>query len=177
MAAKKDPQVKESSDEQVKTKATRQKQTRKKIDKEADYPCKSLVHGNLTYISKKTGMEVTWSEFGDEEWIEFSELQTMKSSQPRFLKEPWLFIDDPDVAEFLGLKQVYDNIISVEEIENFFKLTPKKAKEILKKAPRGIKDTIADKSRKGIEDGSLNNIQIIRVIQEELQIDLISLME
>jgi hypothetical protein len=150
---------------------------KKKIERDMSVPCRNLTSGRLTYISKKSGLETIWSEFGDEEYLEVAELLTMKSSQPKFLKEPWLFVDDEDVAEYLGLKQLYQSIIPIDEVEDFFRLSANEAKKVIPKLPKGTKTLIGEKARQGIQDGTLNNLQLVRLLEQELQLDLISLME
>lgn len=139
--------------------------------------CRNLTSGKLIYVSKKTGLETIWSNYGDEEYLDVGELLTMKSSQPAFLKNPWLLVDDEDVANYLGLKEVYANIIPVDEIDDFFNLSANEARNILPKLPKGTKELVSEKARQGIQDGTLNNLQLIRLLEQELQLDLLSLME
>ncbi len=139
--------------------------------------CRNITSGKLTYVSKKTGLETVWSNFGDEEYVEVSELLTMKSSQPKFLKEPWLFVQDKDVIDYLGLKNMYKDIIHIDEIDEFFKLSVHDARSQLQKTPSGIKSLLGEKARRGIQDGTLTNIKLIRLLENELNLDLIDLIE
>jgi hypothetical protein len=150
---------------------------KKKIERDMNVPCRNLTSGRLTYISKKTGLETVWSAFGDEEYLDVAELLTMKSSQPKFLKEPWLFVDDEDVAEYLGLKELYRTIIPIDEVDDFFDLTVSEARKILPKLPKGMKSLIGEKARQGIQNETLNNIQLVKLLEQELNLDLISLMD
>lgn len=150
---------------------------KKEITRDMVVACRNLTSGKLIYVSKKTGLETIWSNYGDEEYLDVGELLTMKSSQPAFLKNPWLLVDDEDVAHYLGLKEVYENIIPVDEIEDFFNLSASEARNIIPKLPRGTKDLVGEKARQGIQDGTLTNIQLIRLLEQELQLDLLSLLE
>lgn len=150
---------------------------KKVIDRDTMVSCRNLTSGRLTYISKKTGLETVWSEFGDEEYIDVAELLTMKSSQPKFLKEPWVFIEDEDIVEYLGLKELYKTIIPIDEVDDFFTLSVNEARKILPKLPKGMKTLISEKARKGIQEGTLSNIQLVRLLEQELHLDLISLMD
>lgn len=150
---------------------------KKVIDRDYMVSCRNLTSGRLTYISKKTGLETVWSVFGDEEYIDVAELLTMKSSQPKFLKEPWLFIEDEDVVEYLGLKELYQSIIPIDEVEEFFSLPVAEARKVVPRLPKGMKTLISERARQGITDGTLYNIQLIRMLEQELNLDLISIME
>ncbi|PLR99641.1 hypothetical protein [Bacillus sp. T33-2] len=152
-------------------------QKKKQIERDALIACFNVTSGRLTYISRKSGLQTVWSNYGDVEYLEFAELLTMKSSQPKFLNEPWIFVEDEEVVNQLGLKEVYKNIIPLNEVDEFFALDVNKAKEILPKLPRGMKDLIGDQARKAIQSGDLYNIQLVRLLEQELQLDLISLMD
>ncbi|WP_226035615.1 hypothetical protein [Aquibacillus saliphilus] len=173
-------QVSDKNEEVEKTTTKELKQEvpkKKSIDRDLMVSCRNLTSGRLTYISKKTGLETVWSEFGDEEYVDVAELLTMKTSQPKFLKEPWLFIDDEDVSEYLGLKELYKNIIPIDEVDDFFSLSANEARKIVPKLPKGTKQLIGEKARIGITDGTLNNLQLVKLLEQELKLDLISLME
>ncbi|MBG9464217.1 MULTISPECIES: hypothetical protein [Bacillus] len=148
---------------------------KKQINRNQLVSCFNVTSGSLKYISKKTGLETVWSAYGDEEYIEVSELLTMKSSQPKFLTEPWIFIDDEEVVQYLGLSKVYQHIIPIDEVEEFFNLSATDAKDILPKLPRGMKELIADKARKGVESGEFNNLQLLKLLEKELHLDILSL--
>ena len=169
--AKATEQVKEVEKEVVApTKNT--KKVRKELDRNMMVECRSVRYGTLTYVSKKTLGETNWNEFGDVEYLDLAELLTMKGSQPRFLTDPWIIIEDEDVVEFLGLKSVYEKIVSPENIAELFYQSPEELEETLVKAPRGTKDLIADKAREMVANEQLYDTRIIKVLNKVLNIDL-----
>ncbi|MCY9737436.1 hypothetical protein M5X17_27425 [Paenibacillus alvei] len=149
-----------------------QKKVRKEIDRNEMIPCLSVSDGEVTYISKKTGLTTKWGEYGATEYLDVAELLTMKSQQPRFLTEPWIVIEDDDVAEFLGLDKIYANIIDLDELEVFFRLPPHEIEEKLKQVPKGTKDLIAGKAREYVASDVLYDMRVIRVLDKALNIDL-----
>jgi hypothetical protein len=142
------------------------------IDLKEMVPVRNITNGSLTYVSKKTGAEIHWSDFGAEEYIDVAELLTMKSGQPRFFNEPWVMIDDENVIEYLGLRQLYDRIVNPDNIEEFFYLSVEDIADKLKKAPHGTKELVASKAREMVENGTLDSVRIVRVLEKELHIDL-----
>jgi hypothetical protein len=150
---------------------------KKQIDLSELVPCRNITSGMLIYKSTKTGLEATWSEYGDEEYLEVSELLTMKTSQPKFLKEPWLLVDDEEVADYLGLTKMYANLIPVDELDYFFEKDAKEIAEILPLLPKGSRELVADKARKLIEANELDSTKVIRLLEQELKVDLFSLMD
>jgi hypothetical protein len=145
---------------------------RKEIDLKMMVSCRNITSGSLIYVSKKTGFEANWDKLDDEEYIEVSELLTMKSSQPRFLQEPWIMVDDDEVVDYLGLREMYDNIILKDELEVFFRLSPTEIEAKLRIAPKGTRTLVAEQARAMVENDKLYDTRVIRTIEKELQIDL-----
>lgn len=142
------------------------------IDLKEMVPCRNVTNGSLTYVSRKSGTEVNWSEFGDVEYIDVAELLTIKTGQPRFFNEPWIMIDDENVIDYLGLRSIYDRIVNPDNIDEFFYLQAEEITEKLSKAPHGTRDLVASKAREMVENESLYDVRIIRAIEKELRIDL-----
>lgn len=163
----KDAEVKEAKNEvkEVQKKA-------REIDRHKRVAVRSVTQGGLTYISKTTGLSTTWSNFGDEQWIEVEELIRMKSSSPVFLTNPWIVIDDEEIVEYLGLKSIYDKIISVDELDRFFSKPVADIEATLKTAPKGTKQLVATKARKLVESGELDSNRVIKALEKALEIDL-----
>ena len=160
---------------EVKQATTPKRQTRKilkQIDPNEMVLVRSVFQGTLCYKSIRTGLKVVWNGYGSEEWISIQELLTMKASNPTFLTKPWLIIDDLDVVEHMGLKDIYNVITEIEDLDAMFTLSINEIKEKIKIAPKGFKDTIADTARKLVLEEKLYDIRVIRMLEEELQIEL-----
>ncbi|MDH6674428.1 hypothetical protein M2277_005120 [Paenibacillus sp. LBL] len=136
------------------------------IDRDEWVTIMNYTTGRTRYTSRKTGTEVTFSEFGQTDEIQVGELITMKNAHPRYLREPWLVILDEEVVEFLGLQEVYENLIITDNLEEIFKMSGDQFKEVLMKAPKGMAQTIVSKATELIENKRLDSISIIRTIQE-----------
>lgn len=164
-----------AKDEEVKEAKSEVKATKKEarvIDRNKRVPVRSVTENGLTYVSKASGLTTTWSNFGDEQWLEVEELIRMKSSSPVFLTNPWIVIDDEEMVDYLGLKSIYDKIIAVDELEGFFNLPVTEIESILKTAPKGTKQLVSSKARKLVEAGELDSNKVIKVLEQSLEIDL-----
>lgn len=148
------------------------KRKSKQLDKNRRVPVRSVREGGLTYVSKSTGLTTTWSAYGDEQFMEVEELIRMKASSPTFLGRPWIVIDDEDVVEYLGLKDTYDKIIPVEEMDGFFKKNVEYIEELIKKAPKGTKELVASRARRLVQKGELDSNKVIKLLEKLLEIDL-----
>lgn len=143
------------------------------VDRDAMVACRSVVSGEMAYTSRKTHQTVEWADYGVTEYVDVGELITMKSSQPRFLTDPWIIIEDEDVVEYLGLKHVYDKIIPTEDIESFLLYTNlPDMEESLKAAPKGMKELVIDKAREMIAAETLYDVRVMRLLDRVLNIDL-----
>lgn len=155
-----------------KVKEETQVRRKKQIDLNLEVPVRNVHDGEVIYVSRKTGLQTLWNSYGDEVFMDVSELLTMKASQPRFLNEPWIVIDDEDVAKHLGLDKLYEKLVGTEELEGFFELSISEMENVLNKIPKGMKDSIAIRARKKFEDETLYDNRKIRLLQDKLKIDL-----
>jgi hypothetical protein len=146
---------------------------RRKIDKDEEVSCRSVVSGELIYTSRRTLMTVEWDEYGSIQYLTVEELMTMKSSQKSFLTRPWIIVEDDEIVDYLGLRSIYDNIIPLEDLEGFLLNTDlAELTSELQKAPRGIKDLLADKAREMIVNETLHDTRVIKILNTQLNIDL-----
>jgi hypothetical protein len=147
---------------------------KREIDRFEPIPVMNVTNGQLVYHSKRTGAEWVWSKYGDIEYIEFQELLTMRSSQRRFLDEPFIIILDDDAVEHLGLRKMYESFskISVDKIDEVFKLRQEDFEDVIEKAPRGIKHLIISRAREKYADRSLDSVMKIRFINEKFNLDI-----
>ena len=144
---------------------------RLEINRDELIECRSAVN-NLVYVSKRTGEKFEWATFGDVNYISLGELITMKSTQPRMLKEGWLIVDDEEAIEQLGLAKMYGNLFEITDIDEFFDLDANEMERILTNMPRGFKKSLGNFARERIESGQLDSNRKIKLLEELLDIDL-----
>ena len=144
---------------------------RLEINRDDLIECRSAV-SNLVYVSKRTSEKFEWKEYGDVQYITLGELITMKSTQPRMLKEGWLIVDDEEAIEQLGLAKMYGNLFEIDDIDEFFDLSEREIKRILTNMPRGFKKSLATFARERIQSGDLDSNRKIKLLEELLDVDL-----
>lgn len=159
--------------EQETTSNAEVKARKKEIDRDAWVTVMNYTDGRVEYSSKRTGAELVFSEFGQTDEIQVQDLITMKNAHSRYLREPWLIVLDDDVANFLGLGEIYENILDAEDVESFFNLSVDKMEEILLKSPKGVVQTIVSMGIKKIESKELDSISTIRLIEKIAGIELV----
>lgn len=166
----KQPTKKTADKETIKETPTPKRAVKKQIDPNVLVEVRNVTNGNVFYKSKRSGAEYYFEGYGTTDFIEFAELRTMNSGSPRFLKEPWLIVEDDEVAEFLNLKKIYDAMI--DDIDGFFDQTILDMEEKLRKAPRGSRLAVAQRARQLVDEGTLDSKSKIAMLENTLNIDL-----
>ena len=153
--------------EKIKSQAIQQ------VDHHKLVPVMSLSTNTLFYKSPKTGLTITWEDIGSTELIEVSELITMRNSSRAFLEKPYLLVlDDEVVDNVLRLRQLYDKVPELEQLESFFNLDTDKMEEFINSVPSGIIEQICLLAKKKVLDGSLDSKKRIDYLESKFNIDL-----
>lgn len=153
-----------------------------KVDRDAYVTIMNTTNGTVLYQSKKTGAEWRFTEYGQTDEMQVSELINMHNIHKRYLRDPWLIIvDDEDenakaVITYLGLDKVYENLIKPRDLERFFRLEPDKMEIIINRVPDGIKQLIVSKTLDMVREKKFDSISRIKVIQKVANLDFEELM-
>ena len=62
---------------------------------------RSNVFGELIYINDRTGDQITWENYEEEQVMSAKDIRDMKARQQSFFKEGWSFIIDSPALDFL----------------------------------------------------------------------------
>ena len=150
---------------------TPKRKIRPQIDRHEQIPVMNITYGNLIYRSRRTGMEVKWSEYGDVEYLEFQELITMRSGDRLFFDEPFILILDEDVVEYFGLEKQYDKI-DQSAISNCLKLPFEDFKRFVIDSPRGVQSTVVAMVRDKVRKGEFDSLRTIKFLEDTFQIEI-----
>ena len=162
-------------EEEVKTAKTK-KPTTKEVRKYAPddlIPCRSITYGELLLPGVKTKFLYTWANYGDVTEVYFQDLQALKSMRSTYIFKPRFIIEDEELVEQWksDLGKMYDDIVAID-VEAIFKLPANQLKAKLKKAPKGIQQAVKNIAGEKIQNGSLDSLAKIKVIDEILGTDL-----
>lgn len=146
---------------------------KKEIPLNTMVPCKSNVYGGLVYVSVKTNERHEWDDYGDVEYIELSELITMKNSQRSFFTKNWILIEDIEILKFLGVEKMYEKAINCESIDQMFHASHAEIKKQINGMSEGMKNTVICRARENIAEGKLDSISTIKLLEELLEAELI----
>lgn len=173
MRAKLMAELKEEARKEVEQELAVSQPTEKKdLPLHRQVPVMNITNGGLIYVSKRSGAEWRFERYGDVENIELQELLTMRSSQRKFFDEPFILILDEEVVEFLGLKKSYEKLIKPDSIDEVFNMNNDDFKEVIEKAPRGIKQLIVSRAREKYDNGTFDSIRKIKILNETMKTDI-----
>lgn len=123
-------------------------------------------YGMLTYKSRRNGNPLYFQSFGDSDYIQFGELQTMRSTQPAFFQNNWILIDDDDVLDALGVRKYYENSLRIGDFETVFNKTPKQLASILAKIPAAQKAVLFHLAADKVKSGEIDSKKKIETLEE-----------
>lgn len=125
----------------------------------------------VIFKNKKTGEVHKWLDTGDDLYLTVDEILTMDNQSHKFLRTPWLLIDDPEVVEAMGLKDMYDLIERVQDIDTFVTLPLDQIEADVNQLTKGFKGTLARLIDEKVENKELRDILVIRKFEELLSKD------
>lgn len=140
-------------------------------------PVTSNYKGKLAYTSSRiTGYTIIWDDFGSTEYVELSELVSMRNSARRFYEDNWIVIEDMEeysaiqIYDFLKVGKYYENVFTPENIDNLFEEDPAEILRIVSSFSKGMKDTIAVRAKEKIDAKELDSNNKINALSEGLGI-------
>ena len=146
-----------------------------KIPLDLEVPVVNNTPGTLIYITKRSGgMNASWGEYGDIQYLDIRELISMRNTDKRFFTDNWIGINGSDDGEFtaddiyryLRVDVLYTNYIPPERIDEFFELNPDEmAAEIADMTP-GMRDVIIAELSSRIASGTIDSVSKINALEK-----------
>ncbi len=150
----------------------RKSQAQVELPMDDEVPVRSLTFGRMAYKSPSTGRIYLWDDYGTEVWMKIGEILTMDSGSPDFTRKPLLLIDDSEVMEYLGLKELYESILKVEDLKDLFSKSTRVIEDYIDELPPVMRETMILKTRQMIQRGQLDSIKIIKLLEKKFNMDL-----
>jgi hypothetical protein len=172
-AAKKEEAIKA---EALKTAATRKTEpvVKKREFKETDgILCRSVTPGGLYMIGKKTGMLYEWNAYGHEYEVEYRDLVIAVRTRSDFVFGPLFIIEDQDfIDEFPIVQKFYDESYTDSDLKDIIKLPVDEMKKAIDALPPRAKENFKSIASTAVDNGTLDSIEKIRVIDEQFGLNL-----
>ena len=145
----------------------------KDIDETQYVTVRNGFHGWLVYKSTRTGEKYQWQDFGDTQEIELRELKNVKSANKKFFTNNWFMFDEDWIIDYLGVRQYYAHAVSVDEFDSLFDMKAEDLAKVLSEMTDGQKRSLSYRARQLYEEGKIDSLSVIRVIQDGLGINII----
>lgn len=143
-----------------------------KLDLHDEVLVKNGYCGELNVLLPKSKYVITFSEFGDDDYIELAELKALRNSKPIFFERNWLIIEDDNVIDFLNVGKYYADYLTVEDIDELFELPVDEMIAKIQKLNQVTRDNIARRAVDMIKDGNIDSVKKIEALEEELGYNL-----
>ena len=166
--------------ESVKEKKVVNKRTNNKLNKstlrrergDEDVLVRSVV-GCVCFKSPKSGITYNFTEIGDEEWMSIDEVLQMETASRKYLHTPWLAVEDDEVNEVLGLKEVAETIdeltTNLDEVLEEYDI--KDIEDLVSRVPEDYKKTLAGVVLEKINNKELRDGVVISELGRMLDVD------
>lgn len=152
-------------------------QSSAKIPLDTVVPVVCNVIGGAIYKSAKiNGYTIIWDSYGSVEYVELSELVGMRNTARRFYEDNWIVLEDTDeytaiqLYDFLKVTKYYENVLTPETIDTVFDLEPSEIIRTVSGFSKGMRDTIATRSKIKIDAKELDSNNKIQALETALKV-------
>lgn len=174
-------EVKEVEEVKVKTEEPKSKRLNRKnrqqgsvinIDRKRTVPVVSVSDFPIGYNCKLTNMYIKWANYGDEHYMSIEEVLNMNSDSEKYLRTPWLIVDDEEFMNVMGLSELYDLVFELEDLDKFFKQGVRTIKEKLNELSQGMRNDVLNRAVSMVYNGEINNLAVVSMLKREFHIDI-----
>lgn len=117
----------------------------------------------------------SWMEVGDTQEMTYKQIRIMSTKHPRYFSERWLKPLNDDVLERLKLKKYFESNLSRGDLKLLCGNDVGAVEELLTSLNPDAKSELAKKAVKAAKDGKINNVKIIRLIEQHLGVEIMDL--
>ena len=136
-------------------------------------PVKSITFGGLTYKARSTNAIYRWNQIGAIEYMTVAELNEMNNYKRAYLNKPLVILMDERAIKKFRLQKVYENVAQINNLKSLFKSDMTTIERTIDTAlDANMRDILISKVRQMIKNGTLTNINIIKLLEKKLQHDL-----
>ena len=153
-------------EEVIKVKAAPARAKRKFNDDDL-IPCLSVFPGSVGMTGKRSERTYLWEDMGVVEYVEYQDLRSeVLNKKSSYIYKPLIIVDDEEfLSENPNLKQMYDDIYTPDEIMSKIKKSgSEELKRFINSLPSGIKAHVKSIAATMIQDGELDSVRKIQVL-------------
>ena len=170
---KKSKTIEEVKEEVGTTKKVEKK--RKDVSDSIEVEFINYTNGILVYEDKNTGKSYYLGEFGDSDYITVGELRQIKSRHKAMLSNFYMLLTDvldedielKDVLKKLGIEKLYENALSIEEIDNLLnKRSAEQFEKVFDKLDKNFKGRVIERALHLFNEGEFSDMYRITIMRD-----------
>ena len=157
-----------SKNEKEEVLKTNEPSTKKEFGQEDLILCRSMVSGQLFVDGVRSGLLYTFADYNDTCEIEYRDLiYLVRSYKDKTIYEPRIIIEDEDfIAQNPKLAELYESMYTNSDLIEILNMPTTQMGEYIKALPIGCKNAIKGVAATMIDNGSLDSVQKIKVLDE-----------
>lgn len=149
------------------------KEAKKFSDRDA-IPCMSITSGKYVFVGDKSGDIYRWLTDGDVLDVRVDDLiAAIRTKRPLIFKPRVVIQDDDFVANYPNVIEVYDSLYSKEDLSQILSMKPDEMRKVIPSLPDGAKDSLKTMAIKAIDEGRLDSVQRVRVLDQIFGTDML----
>lgn len=146
---------------------------KRKFEPEELLSCVSITPGELFFIGTKSGRLYSWADIDSVIDVEYRDLDYAATAGNAMMLKPRFVVQDKDfVEQHKRLKEVYDGLYTDGDLREILNLSVSQMKKAIEVLPDGAKDSIKVIATTLIDNGQLDSIKKVKVLDEIFDTDL-----
>lgn len=129
---------------------------------------------NVSYKDSKTGDMYEWNEVGHIEPMTFETLKNMWRNHKGYFRDMCLRPNDDRVINKFGLTKTFEKYEFLMDESNYNRKNIEKLRETISNTPNGLKYAIVNRIKDMVASGKLVDIKVIKELERNFDLDLIS---
>ena len=140
--------------------------------------CKNVSAGWLK-MTGKSGIPYVWNATGDVCEVEYGDLWAKKTAKSEYLYKPYFVIEDEELLEqprWKDLKDFYEaKVYGLDDVNAIINVPSSSIRKVLSELSDGMRTAVAVRAATMIENGTLDSLKKIKIIDEVCGTDLMSI--
>lgn len=135
---------------------------------------RSMTFGKLIYKSAVNGAEFTWGNIGSIQDMTIGEITSMNNAYSDYLHKPLVILLDERAVRQFRLSRIYENVAKISDLKTLFNSDIATIEKTIDEAlDVNMRDMLISKVRTMYKNGTLTDINIIRLLENKLKFDIL----
>ena len=148
--------------------------TKREFRDDDKIPCFSITPGEYLYEGAKSKTVYSWMDAGITEDMRYDDLSSaVRTRKPCVFKPRIVILDEDFLSEYPELQRLYDSMYSKDDLGQILRLEPSQMKQVISQLPDGAKDAIKSLAVESIENGTLDSVARVRILDQIFGTDML----